>query len=145
MLEALVPLAVGVIWGNTNVGMKYHSDKMRKVRIYIAWIFVQFLAFFLLNQFASILLMCGFKYTRKYSQIKLRFLGLSKGVVIANSTALLTSALTSSWIYHEKMGLCGMLISIKGLLIDFQNLSGLYSYVRELVYSTVDQNHKILY
>ncbi|KAH8865021.1 hypothetical protein KSF78_0003110 [Schistosoma japonicum] len=87
MLEVLMPLTVGLIWGSTNVGMKYHPNKMHK-----------FLAFFFLNQFASILLMCGFKHTR-----------LSKGVAIANATALLASALTSSCIYHEKMGLCGFI------------------------------------
>ncbi|CAH8617686.1 unnamed protein product [Schistosoma mattheei] len=85
MFEVLLPLIVGLIWGSTNICMKYNSNKMLKL-----------LAFFFLNQFASILLMFGFGYTR-----------LSRGVAIANSTALLASALTSSCVYHEKMKFSG--------------------------------------
>nr|CAH8868740.1 unnamed protein product [Trichobilharzia regenti] len=97
----LLPLVVGLIWGSTNIAMKCYSKTKLKC-----------FAFFLLNQCASVLLMLGFKYTQ-----------LSKGVAIANSTALFTSALMSYCLCKEKIGWSGtagvLLICIGiGLLND---------------------------
>nr|CAH8868736.1 unnamed protein product [Trichobilharzia regenti] len=117
----LLPLVVGLIWGSTNIAMKCYSKTKLKC-----------FAFFLLNQCASVLLMLGFKYTRKCFVIFIlekkclhcwTFKELSKGVAIANSTALFTSALMSYCLCKEKIGWSGtagvLLICIGiGLLND---------------------------
>nr|CAH8868738.1 unnamed protein product [Trichobilharzia regenti] len=108
----LLPLVVGLIWGSTNIAMKCYSKTKLKC-----------FAFFLLNQCASVLLMLGFKYTQKKCLHCWTFKELSKGVAIANSTALFTSALMSYCLCKEKIGWSGtagvLLICIGiGLLND---------------------------